>query len=101
MADGEIELKPSDAPPWRAISSAATTKPWIPIAKYAAMRIAEGAGATSSVANAVTAARTAIATVAATKSTVTTTAMKTNPMANERECRNRRQAAEPRLAPEP
>ena len=66
----------------------------MPIAKYAAIRMAEGAGATNRVANAVIAARTAIATVAATRSTVTATAMNTNPMANAREGRKRGEAAD-------
>ena len=77
---------------------AATTNPCIPIAKYPAMRIAEGAGATSSVANALTAARTAIATAAATRSTVTTTAMKAKPIASASEGRKRGELAERALA---
>ena len=83
------------------MSRAATTKPWMPTAKYAAIRIAEGAGATRSVANAVTAARTAIATAAATRSTVTTTAMNTNPTASASEGRKRGEAADRALASSP
>ena len=58
------------------------------------MRIADGAGATSSVANAVTAASTAIATVAATRSTVTTTAMKVKPIARASDGRKRGELAD-------
>src|SRR4030081_3529029 len=80
------------------MSRAATTKPWMPTAKYPAMRIAEGAGATRSIANAVTAARTAIATAAATRSTVTTTAVKTNPIASASDGKKRGEAADRALA---
>src|SRR5207245_6536234 len=78
-----------------------TTNPWRPAVRYAARRMADGAGATSNVAKAVSAASTARATTAATRSFVTTTAIETNPMASTSEGRYLGDAAERALASRP
>ena len=63
--------------------------------------MAEGAGATRTVANAVAAASTASTTIAATRSIVTTTAMNTNPMKRTSDGSTRGDAAERALASRP